>query len=131
MGKKKAKVLVVDDDPDLVEAAKNVLQTRYTVATACNGEEGLKMIVEERPDLVILDVVMPVKDGFEVCRELKENPYYHFFSKTPVLLLTVFPHGIEKTNIPLSAARELEAEDYIQKPVSPEELLRRVSALLK
>jgi len=129
---RQAKILVVDDDVDFVEATKTVLESKsYQVVTAYNGEDGLKKVVEERPDLIILDVIMPVKDGFAVCKELKENPHYHFFSKIPVLLLTVFPRRIEETNIPLSAGVTMEAEDYVQKPVSPEELLKRAEELLK
>lgn len=128
---RQAKILVIDDDPDFVEATKTVLESKYQVITVYNGDDGLKKVVEERPDLIILDVVMPGKDGFAVCKELKENPHYHFFSKIPVLLLTVFPRGMEETKIPLSAGVSMEAEDYVQKPVSPEELLKRAEELLK
>ena len=128
---KQVKILLVDDDPDFVEATKTVLESKYQVITAYNGDEGLSKVVEERPDLIILDVVMPGKDGFAVCKELKENPHYHFFSKIPVLLLTVFPKGHEKTNIPIMAGVTTEAEDYAQKPVRPEELLKQVEELLK
>lgn len=128
---KQARVLLVDDDPDFVEATKAVLETKYQVITAYNGNDGLEKVVEERPDLIILDVMMPEKDGFAVCKELKENPHYYFFSKIPVLLLTVFPRGAERTNIPFSAGVTTQAEDYVQKPVSPEELLRRADELLK
>ena len=128
---KQARVLLVDDDPDFVEATKAVLESKYQVIIAYNGNDGLKKVVEERPDLIILDVMMPGKDGFAVCKELKENPHYYFFSKIPVLLLTVFARGVEQTNIPLSAGVTTEAEDYVQKPVSPEELLRRAEELLK
>jgi len=89
--KKQAKVLLIDDDPDFVEATKTVLESKsYQVFTAYNGDDGLSKVLEEIPDLIILDVVMPGKDGFAVCKELKENPHYYFFSKIPVLLLTVF-----------------------------------------
>ncbi len=128
---KQVKILLVDDDPDFVEATKTVLESKYQVTTAYNGDEGLSKVVEERPDLIVLDVVMPGKDGFAVCKELKENPHYHFFSKIPVLLLTVFPKGHEKTNIPIMAGVTTEAEGYAQKPVKPQELLRRVEELLK
>ena len=126
-----AKILLVDDDPDFVEATKTVLESKYKVVVAYNGEEGLKKVVAEKPDLIILDVIMPGKDGFAVCKELKENPHYHFFSKIPVLLLTVFPKGHEKTNIPIIAGVTTEAEGYVQKPVSPEELLKEAEGLLK
>ena len=129
---RQAKILLVDDDPDFVEATKAVLVSKsYQVVTAYNGNDGLRKVVEERPDLIILDVIMPEKDGFSVCKELKENPHYHFFSKIPVLLLTVFPSGIGETSIPLSAGMTTQAEGYVQKPVSPEELLRQAEELLK
>lgn len=128
---RQAKILLVDDDPDFVEATKTVLESKYQITVAYNGDEGLKKILEERPDLIILDVVMPGKDGFAVCKELKENPHYHFFRQIPVLLLTVFPKGHEKTNIPIIAGVTTEAEGYVQKPVSPEELLRQVEEMLK
>jgi len=128
---RQTKILLVDDDPDFVEATKVVLNTKYQVITAYNGNDGLEKVVEERPDLIILDVIMPEKDGFAVCKELKENPHYCSSSKIPVLLLTVFGHGVGQTNIPLSAGVTTKAEDYIQKPVSPEELLKRVEELLK
>jgi len=129
---KQAKVLLIDDDPDFVEATKTVLESKsYQVFTAYNGDDGLSKVFEEIPDLIILDVVMPGKDGFAVCKELKENPHYYFFSKIPVLLLTVFPHGMEQTNIPLSAGVITKAEGYIQKPVNPTELLSQVDELLK
>ena len=128
---RQAKILLVDDDPDFVEATKTVLESKYQVVVAYNGEEGLKKVIEEKPDLIILDVIMPEKDGFAVCKELKENPHYYFFSNIPVLLLTVFPGGIEETKLPLSVGMATEAEDYIQKPVNPEELLKRAEELLK
>ena len=129
---RQAKILLVDDDRDLVEATKTVLESRsYQVITAYDGEEGLERVVEERPDLIILDVIMPKKNGLAVCKELKENPHYHFFSKIPVLLLTVFARGVEQTNIPLSAGVTTEAEGYAQKPESPEELLKQAEEMLK
>jgi len=129
---RQAKILLVDDDPDFVEATKTVLEGKsYQVVTAYNGDDGLKKVVEERPDLIILDVVMPGKDGFAVCKELKTDPRYYFFSKIPVLMLTVYPDDRDKPRLSLLEGMTMEAEDYIQKPVTPEELLRRVEELLK
>ncbi len=128
----KAKILLVDDDPDFVEATKTVLEGKsYQVVTAYNGDDGLKKVVEERPDLIILDVIMPGKDGFAVCKELKTDPRYYFFSKIPVLMLTVYPDDRDKARLSLLEGMTMEAEDYIQKPATPEELLRRVEKLLK
>jgi len=126
-----AKILLIDDDPDFVEATKAVLESKYQVITAYNGDDGLKKVVEERPDLIILDVVMPGKNGFAVCKELKTDPRYHFFSKIPVLMLTVYPDDREKAGLSLREGMIMEAEDYIQKPVTPDELLRRAEELLK
>ena len=129
---RQAKILLVDDDPDFVEATKTVLEGKsYQVVTAYNGDDGLKKVVEERPDLIILDVIMPGKDGFAVCKELKTDPRYYFFSKIPVLMLTVYPDDRDKARLSLLEGMTMEAEDYIQKPATPEELLRRVEKLLK
>ncbi|MBE0415441.1 MAG: response regulator [Dehalococcoidia bacterium] len=129
---KQAKILLVDDDPDFVEATKTVLESKsYQVVTAYNGEDGLKKVVEERPDLIILDVIMPGKNGFAVCKELKTDPRYHFFSRIPVLMLTVYPDDREKGGLSLLEGMTMEAEGYVQKPVSPEELLREAEELLK
>jgi response regulator RpfG family c-di-GMP phosphodiesterase len=126
-----AKILLIDDDPDFVEATKAVLESKYQVITAYNGDDGLKKVVEERPDLIILDVVMPGKNGFAVCKELKTDPRNHFFSKIPVLMLTVYPDDREKAGLSLREGMIMEAEDYIQKPVTPDDLLRRAEELLK
>ncbi len=128
---RQAKILLVDDDPDFVEATKAVLESKYQIITAYNGNDGLKKVVEERPDLIILDVMMPEKDGFTVCKELKTDPRYYFFSKIPVLMLTVYPGDREKAKLSMLEGMTMEAEDYIQKPVSPKELLRRAEELLK
>jgi two-component system alkaline phosphatase synthesis response regulator PhoP len=129
---KQTKTLIVDDDPDLVAAAKAVLESKsYQVVAAFDGDEGLQKVVEERPDLIVLDVIMPGKDGFTVCRELKTDPRYYFFSKIPVLMLTVYPDDREKARLSLREGMIMEAEDYLQKPMEPEELLSRVEDLLR
>ncbi len=128
---RQAKILLVDDDLDFIEATKAVLESKYQVITAYNGNDGLKKVVEERPDLIILDVIMPEKDGFTACKELKTDPRYHFFSRIPVLMLTVYPGDREKARLSMLEGMTMEADDYIQKPVSPEELLRRTEELLK
>lgn len=131
MPKRAKKILLVDDDRDLVEATKAILKSKsYKVVTAYDGEEGLRKVVEERPDLIILDVIMPVKDGLSVCKELKTDPKYFFFSKIPILMMTVYPGDRSKAKLSMLEGMALEAEDYIQKPVSPEELLRRAERLL-
>lgn len=125
---KPATILLVDDDPVFVEAAKMVLETKYRVITALEGEEGLEKARKQRPDLILLDVIMPGKDGFQVCKKLKEDPK---LASIPVIMLTSFAQHGRETNIPVSAGLELEAEGYMDKPVSPESLLEQVGSMLK
>jgi len=126
---KKAKILLVDDDVDFVEATKIVLESKpYELIVAYEGGEGLQKARKENPDLILLDIIMPVKDGFTVAEQLKKDPQ---LSKIPVVMLTSFSTRGAGTGIPRSRGATLEAEDYIEKPVTPEELLRRVETYLK
>ncbi len=126
---KKAKVLLVDDDIDFVESTKIILESKpYEVIVAYDGEEGLRKAREEKPDLIILDVIMPVKDGFTVAEQMKKDSE---LKRIPVIMLTSFAARVSETSIPISRGYELEAEDYIDKPVTPDELLRRVERYLK
>jgi len=126
---KRAKILLVDDDADFVESTKTVLESKpYDVIVAKNGEEGLRKAKENRPDLIILDVIMPVKDGFTAAEQLKKDPQ---LSRIPTLMLTAFAEKHAEASIPVSRGFTLEAEDYIEKPVTPEELLARVDKQLK
>jgi two-component system alkaline phosphatase synthesis response regulator PhoP len=126
---KRAKILLVDDDVDFVEATKIVLESKpYQVIVAYEGGEGLQKARKENPDLILLDIIMPVKDGFTAAEQLKKDPQ---LSKIPVVMLTSFSTKGAGTGIPRSRGATLEAEDYIEKPVTPEELLRRVETYLK
>jgi len=126
---RQAKILIIDDDPVFVKATTIVLESKsYQVGAAFDGDEGLQKVQDEKPDLIILDIIMPTKDGFTVCEQLKGDPQ---LSKIPVLILTSFTEKGGETNIPVSAGLTLEAEDYIDKAVSPDELLRRVERMLK
>ncbi len=122
-----AKILLIDDDPVFVEAMKAVLESEYRVVTAYNGEEGVEKAREQKPDLILLDVIMPTRDGFQVCEQLKKDPE---LAKIPVLMLTSFARHKGATNIPVEAGLELEAEGYMDKPVSPEALLKQVGIML-
>jgi len=129
---KQTKILVIDDDPDIQASVKKVLESKsYQVIAALDGDEGLRKVVDERPDLIVLDVIMPGKTGFEVCRELKTDPRYHFFSEIPVLLLTVYPDDREKAHLSMREGMMMEAEEYLHKPFEPKELLNRVEELLR
>ena len=127
--KDKAKILLIDDDPDFVEATKLVLESKaYRVVTASDGNEGLAKARREEPDLIILDIIMPVKDGFNAAEELKKDPE---LKKIPVIMLTSFSEKVGETTFSISQGLTLDTEDYIDKPVSPEELLKRVEGQLK
>jgi two-component system alkaline phosphatase synthesis response regulator PhoP len=123
-----AKILLVDDDPVFVEVTKTVLESKYRVVTAYDGDEGLLKARKEKPDLILLDIIMPTKDGFHVCKQLKEDSN---LAEIPVIMLTSFAQHRGETNIPISAGFELEAEGYIDKPISPDALLKQVGAMLK
>jgi len=126
---KKVKILLVDDDIDFVETTKIILESKaYEVIVAYDGDEALRKAKEESPDLILLDVIMPVKDGFTAAEQLKKDPK---LGKIPTLMLTGFAAKRGETAIPVSRGFTLEAEDYIEKPVSPQELLATVEKYLK
>jgi two-component system alkaline phosphatase synthesis response regulator PhoP len=129
---KQTRILLIDDDPDVHTVVKKILEPKsYEVISAYDGFEGLRKVVDERPDLIILDVIMPGKHGFDVCHELKTDEKYHFFSNIPVLMLTVYPEDREKMHLSMREGMMMEAEDYLQKPVDAKELVKRVEGLLK
>ena len=124
-----ARILLVDDDPDFVEATRTVLESvPYEVIVAYDGDEGLAKVHEEQPDLVLLDIIMPTKDGFHVCEKLKGDPeLWHI----PVIMLTSLSQRFSETAYSLQDGMMLEADDFIDKPVRPRELLARVARQLK
>lgn len=123
-----SKILIVDDDPDLVEAVTIILESKkYDVVAAYGGIEGLEKAKTEEPDLIVLDVMMPDKDGYAVCKELKGDPKY---SGIPILLLTAVVSKIPTTRYTQQMGLETEADDYIDKPVEPAELVKRIEILL-
>mgnify|MGYP001340655813 FL=1 len=125
MGKK---ILVVDDDPDLVDATSMILKSKkYDVIVAYDGVEGLEKARNEKPDLIVLDVMMPKKDGYTLCKELKADPD---LSGIPVLLLTAVVANIPTTRFTQQMGMETEADDFIDKPVEPKMLVERIEALL-
>jgi two-component system alkaline phosphatase synthesis response regulator PhoP len=122
------KVLIVDDDPDFVDATKAILENKsYDVQVAYDGVEGLERVRGEKPDLIVLDVMMPNKDGYKVCQELKANAEYQ---DIPVILLTAVGDKVSETRYTTRMGMEIEAEDYIPKQVEPAELVKRIEALL-
>jgi len=122
------KILLIDDDPDLLNAVRMILESKnYNVAMAFGGIEGLEKAKTENPDLIVLDVMMPDKDGYSVCKELKSNPE---LSRIPVILLTAVVSHISTTRFTQQMGMETEADDYIDKPVEPNVLVKRIEALL-
>jgi DNA-binding response OmpR family regulator len=124
-----SKILLIDDDVDFVEATKIVLESKpYEVIVAYDGNDGLRKAREENPDLIILDIIMPGKDGFTTAEQLKKDVK---LNKIPVLVLTSYAEKGGESSIAVSGGLTLETEDYIDKPISPEELLKRVEKYLK
>lgn len=119
----KQKVLVVDDEPDTVELiAFNLRNAGYAVLTAENGAEALRKARVAQPDLVILDLMLPEVDGFEVCKILRADA---LTAKVPVLMLTAKAAEVDRV-----LGLELGAKDYMTKPFSPRELVLRVRNLI-
>ncbi|MFC2047411.1 response regulator [Chloroflexota bacterium] len=126
---RKAKILLVDDDADFVESMKMILESNpYEVIVAVNGDECLRKAREDNPDLILLDIIMPVEDGFTAAEQLKGDPQ---LAKIPLLMLTSFARNGVETSIPRSRGFNLEADEYIDKPVAPDELLNIVAKYLK
>ena len=123
------KILLVDDDADFAEATKIILESKsYDVAVAHDGKEGLKKVETEQPNLIILDVMMPEMDGYEVCTKLKSDTKYRHI---PILLLTAVGEAIPTTKYTMEMGMKTEADDYIRKPVEPIELVERVENLFR
>ena len=120
--KKKARVLIVEDDSSLLFGLKKNLQFEgYEVLTASDGEAGLGLAVDERPDLIILDVMLPRMNGFEVCEVLRSNKV-----ETPVIFLTA--KALESDKV---TGLTLGGDDYMTKPFSVAELLARIQTVLR
>src|SRR5437667_5589150 len=118
---KQVKVLVIEDDPDICELIILYAEkSGYRVNVANNGMKGLEMFYDNPPDLVILDIMMPEMDGWEVCKEIRR------FDKTPVIMLTGKGENRDKLK-----GFDLGTDDYLVKPFDPNELMARIKALLR
>lgn len=118
------KILVVDDEPDILEILSyNLKKEGFQVSIANNGEEGLKKAEQEKPDLIILDIMMPHMDGVEVCRVLRSK---REFDGTLIAFLTAREEDYSQI-----AALDVGGDDYITKPIKPRVLMSRVKALLR
>lgn len=115
------KVLVVDDDPDLVEAVSMKLNAKgYKVNQAYDGEEAMEKIKEEKPNLVILDVMMPRKNGWVVCDEIKKDDT---LKDITVILLTAVGDAVKTTNYTHHDGKTTLADDYLPKPIDLDKLM--------
>ncbi|MCX7871381.1 MAG: response regulator transcription factor [bacterium] len=116
-----AKILIVDDEKNIVELIKfHLKKENYRVIEAYKGKDAIDLFKKEKPDLIILDVMLPDMGGFEVCKNIRKE------SKVPIIMLTAKGEEIDKI-----LGFELGADDYITKPFSPRELLARIKAILK
>lgn len=118
---KQVKVLVIEDDPYICELITlYTVKNRYIVNVANNGVKGLELFYDDHPDLVILDIMMPEMDGWEVCKEIRR------FNKTPIIMLTGKGESYDKLK-----GFNLGTDDYMVKPFDPNELIARIKAVLR
>ncbi|NOK63363.1 MAG: response regulator transcription factor [Chloroflexi bacterium AL-W] len=118
------RILVVDDDKQIVRLVQSYLgQANYQVLTACDGSSALRIIWQERPDLIILDLMLPDHDGWEIIRKIRSDQQ---LAKLPVIMLTARVEDTDKI-----IGLELGADDYITKPFNPREVVARVRAVLR
>ncbi|WP_088068564.1 response regulator transcription factor [Gottfriedia luciferensis] len=116
------KILVVDDEEHILTLIKfNLEQAGFQVVTAIDGDEALQKAVDEKPELIVLDLMLPKKDGMEVCKELRLQR-----NTTPILMVTAKDDEFDKV-----LGLELGADDYMTKPFSPREVVARVKAILR
>jgi len=124
MSSKPYKLLIVDDEPDILEFIEyNLYKEGYDVRKAVNGKEALKLIEEEKPHLILLDVMMPDMDGFEVCRKVRSNSKY---DDILIAFLTA-----KREDLAQISGLDAGADDYISKPIKPKLLMSRIAALVR
>jgi DNA-binding response OmpR family regulator len=124
------KILVVDDDPDIRDVLEELLQGEgFEVVTANDGAKGLEAVKSESPDLMILDLLMPVMDGFAVCKQLGD-PRWSKWKDMPILILTSVREEVSQRRYELETGLSLDVDDYVEKPLDPDVVLDRVKKLL-
>lgn len=139
------KILVVDDDPDIHEALSLILESKgYQMISAWDGIEGLACLKAQKPDLVIMDLMMPKMDGFAMLRELRDSKWAEF-RNTPILILSSIREDASRrryeleTGVSLNVAGYMEkktypdviVDDLVEKPFSPDSILQKVARLLE
>jgi len=119
----KKKVLIVDDEEPIRQLVSNILAKDYTVLVAIDGEEAINMARRQKPDLILMDILMPKVDGFTACSTINQDPATR---DIPVVMLTGIDYELNK-----KLSREIGAQGYITKPFSPEDLRATVGRFLK
>jgi len=124
------KILLADDDPDIVEVISMLLEDEgYELVVAKDGAEALEKIKLENPDLIILDLLMPHVDGFEVFNMLRDERYERW-SKIPVIILTSVREEVSNRRYELETGVKMNYASYMEKPVEPDELLDTIASLI-
>ena len=125
----KKRVLLVDDEPDFSMLVKKYLEKEgFQVEMAFNGAEGIEKVHANPPDAIVLDVMMPEKDGYQVCGELKGDPKY---ADIPIVLLTAVADHVSSTRYSHFDGISMKADDYLPKPASAEEICASVKSLIE
>jgi two-component system phosphate regulon response regulator PhoB len=118
------RILVIDDEPDLLELVRiNLDQAGYTVETAHSGRDAIESLRRSRPDLIVLDLMLPDVSGTEICRRVRSDAK---LAQIPIIMLTAKANEVDRV-----VGFELGADDYVTKPFSPRELCLRVAAILR
>lgn len=125
------KILIVDDDPDIRDVITIILQSAdYDISAVSNGQECLNKIKQEKPDLLILDLLMPILDGFAVYKEL-QNPEWSSHKDMPILVITSVREEASRRRYELETGQKLNVDSYIEKPIAPDLLIETVGKLIK
>jgi two-component system, OmpR family, alkaline phosphatase synthesis response regulator PhoP len=124
----KKRILVIDDEPDFASIVQTNLKNEgFDVDVAYDGVEGLEKVKANPPDAIVLDVMMPEKDGYEVCSELKGDEKYQ---NIPIIMLTAVADHVGSTRYSHADGMSMEADDYLPKPASAEQITKSVKGLI-
>lgn len=119
-----ARILVVDDEPDILELTRyNLSREGFQVTTAATGNEALAQITRDKPDLVVLDLMLPDQSGIDICKKIRATPA---FQQLPIIMLTARSEEVDRV-----VGFEIGADDYVTKPFSPRELTLRIRSVLR
>lgn len=125
----KKRILVVDDEPDFAAIVqKNLKKEGFDVEVAYDGVQAMEKVKASPPDAIVLDVMMPEKDGYEVCRELKSSDKY---KGIPIVMLTAVANHVSSTRYSHADGMSMEADDYLPKPASADQITESIRSLLE